>query len=64
MKISIENDWLELEPETEDETEALGRFSHALQSAARTGKKIVPQSEYLECAAQRVKLLVSDREQD
>ena len=61
MKIDIENDWLEFEPESEDEALALGRLSDAVLEAARAGRKIVPQNEYLPCVAGTMRLRVRER---
>ena len=61
MKINIENDWLEFEPESEEEARALGKLSHKVLEAARAGRKVVPQSEYLSCVAGTMRLMVRDR---
>jgi len=61
MKINIENDWLEFEPESDEEARALGKLSYAVLEAAREGRKIVPQNEYISCVGGTMRLMVRDR---
>ena len=61
MKIKIENDWLEFEPESDEEAKALAKLSVTVLDAARADRKMVPQSDYLPCLGNALRLMVRDR---
>jgi hypothetical protein len=60
MRIHIENDLVELEPETEEESEGLACLSRTFQSAVHGRRRLVPQTEYVECQENKVSILLRD----
>ncbi len=61
MRIKIEKDLMEFEPESDEEAVALAKVSVAVLDAARADRKVVPQSEYLPCVGTALRLRVMDR---